>query len=864
MSTPPSGTISFLFTDIEGSTKLLHLLGREQYGHTLGEHHRLLREIWQRHHVHEVDAEGDAFFVAFAHASSAVAAAADAQRALAHAHLPSSNELLVRIGVHSGEAAEHDGKYVGLAVHRAARIAAAAHGGQVLVSQTTADLLADEQVPGVGLRNLGLHRLKDLTEPQRLYQLVVEGLPVEFPPPKTLENRPTNLPSQPTPLIGRERELGELEEVLGCDGVRLLTLTGPGGTGKTRLAIQLAAETIERFPHGAFFVNLAALTDPVLVLPTVVQTLGVKGQTGAQPEQTLAAELCGKRMLLVLDNFEQVLDAATDVAALLRDTERLKVVVTSRSRLQLSGEHEYSVAALAEDEAVALFAARAQAVKSTFSLNGNRRLVAEICARLDNLPLAIELAAVRVKLLPEQALLERLDQRLKLLTGGARDLEERQRTLRAAIDWSYSLLDEEERRLFRGLAVFAGGRTLDAVGAVCDPGGDFGIHVLDGLGSLVDKSLLRQEEAVEGEPRFVMLETIHEYAREQLERDEQREALQRRHARYFLELAEEVDARLQAADRATYWMNRFEAERDNLRLARTFFRQVGEADQALRLAVASWEPWWILGYQDEGREQLLAVLPEELPPTRIGVRALLGAAYLAYLDGELDEAREWARKMRELAERADDDDLLARALHLQAILSDRDDERVALEQHALELAGDAPWATQIVESLALAAWHHEDFSKARQLLERVVETATRVGDTVSLPTALILLALLAAEEKDYASALQRLSEGVRVARQLGDKTPLVWERCWVVVGRIVAAQNSPADGLALLGAAGRVREEKGRPLRGFTAELHERAVTQITAAADEEDARKAWARGYTQGTQEYLESALEELIGGAD
>jgi NB-ARC domain/Adenylate and Guanylate cyclase catalytic domain len=398
----------------------LHALGREQYGDTLREHQRLLRRIWQRHHGHEVDTEGDAFFVAFARASSAVAAAADAQRALAHAHWPGGDELRARIGVHSGEAAEQDGKYIGVAVHRAARIAAAAHCGQVLVSQATADLFADEQVSGVGLRDVGVHRLKDLTGPQRLYQLVVEGLPTEFPPPKTLDNRPTNLPSQPTPLIGRERELGELEELLGSNGVRLLTLTGPGGTGKTRLAIQVATETIERFPEGVFFVNLAALTDPALVLPTVAQTLGVKEQAGVHLEQTLASELRSKRMLLVLDNFEQVLDAATDIAALLRETEGLKVVVTSRSRLQLSGEREYSVASLAEDEAVALFAARARAVRSTFSLNGNRRLVAEICARLDNLPLAIELAAVRVKLLSEQALLERLDQRLKLLTGGAR------------------------------------------------------------------------------------------------------------------------------------------------------------------------------------------------------------------------------------------------------------------------------------------------------------------------------------------------------------------------------------------------------------------------------------------------------------
>jgi class 3 adenylate cyclase len=408
----PSGTVTLLFTDIEGSTRLLERLGGE-YEYVLAEHRWQIREAVSAHGGAEVDTQGDAFLCAFARASDAVEAAAEAQRALAQ------TSVRVRMGIHTGEPTRTEEGYVGVDLHRGARLMAAGHGGQVLLSQTTRELLSDHPV-----RDLGEHRLKDLSEPQKLYQLLGEGLEADFAPPKTLENRPTNLPTQPTPLVGREQELEQVLELLGREQVRLVTLTGPGGTGKTRLALQAAAELVERYPDGVWFVNLAALTDPELVVPTIAQTLGIKEQAGEAIADILAGKLQEQQPLLLLDNFEQVIQAAPALAGLLAQAPRLKTVVTSRSSLHLQGEHEYAVPPLAGEEALALFAERAQAAKASFSLDGNRAVVEEICRRLDQLPLAIELAAARIKLLPEQALLERLDQKLKLLTGGASDMDE--------------------------------------------------------------------------------------------------------------------------------------------------------------------------------------------------------------------------------------------------------------------------------------------------------------------------------------------------------------------------------------------------------------------------------------------------------
>ena len=478
----PSGTVTFLFTDVEGSTKLLHELGAEAYAAALAEHRRVIREACAAEGGVEVDTQGDAFFFAFPTAPGAIAAAEAMTEALA------AGPIQVRIGLHTGTPLLTEEGYVGGDVHRAARIAAVGHGGQVLVSSATAQLVEVE------LADLGEHRLKDLSAPERIYQLG-EGLP-------SLNSLyRTNLPIPSTPFLGREAELAEVASLLASSDTRLLTLTGPGGTGKTRLAAQAAGLVSDRYADGVWWIPLGPLRDPKLVLVTAAQIVGSKNG--------LAGHIQDKEMLCLFDNFEQVVEAAADIAELLASCPNLDLLVTSREPLHVTGEQEYAVPPFVHEEGVGFFLARARAVKADFEAD---EAVSEICRRLDDLPLALELAAARVKALTSTQILERLEHRLPLLTGGARDLPERQRTLRATIEWSYDLLAEEEQRLFARLSVFSGGCTLEAAEDVCEAD-------LDTLQSLVDKSLLRFTNE-----RYWMLETIREYAADRLRESDEKES----------------------------------------------------------------------------------------------------------------------------------------------------------------------------------------------------------------------------------------------------------------------------------------------------------------------------------------------------
>src|SRR6266699_5091 len=525
-----TGTVTLLLTDIEGSTRLLQQVG-ERYADVLAECRQVLRTVFHQWHGHEVDTQGDAFFVAFARATDAISAAVAMQRALADRAWPDGVTIAVRMGLHTGDPLRTAEGYVGLDVVHAARIMSAGHGGQVVLSQTTRDLVEHDLPDEVSLRDLGAHRLKDLQQKSHLYQLVIAGLPTDFPLLNTLDTHPHNLPVQSTPLIGREKEVALVQNLLRREEIRLLTLTGPGGTGKTRLGLQVAAELSDRFANGVFFVNLAPISDSTFVVPAIAQTLDLK-ETGEQSlHDLLQASLQDRQLLLLLDNFEQVLGAASQVADLLAACPRLKVLVTSRFVLHVRGEQEFAVpplavpspkhlpdlVALSQYEAVALFISRAQAVKPDFQVtNANALAVAEICAHLDGLPLAIELAAARVKLLPPQALLARLDQPLAVLTSRERDRPSRQQTLRNTIAWSYHLLDADEQRLFRRLSVFAGGCRLSAIEAMCSTLGDQVEPALDTVASLLDKSLLQQTEQEGEEPRLLMLMTIRKYGLEVL------------------------------------------------------------------------------------------------------------------------------------------------------------------------------------------------------------------------------------------------------------------------------------------------------------------------------------------------------------
>ena len=521
----PTGTVTFLFTDVEGSTRLLQEHGAG-YADLLDEHRRALRDAFSRYGGVEVDTQGDAFFVAFSRAADAVAAAAEARQAL------EPGPIRVRMGIHTGEPIVTDEGYVGIDVHRAARIAAAAHGGQIVVSETTRGLLDSD----TGVRDLGEHRLKDLIGAERLYQLGVG----DFPPLKTLDA--TNLPVAASPLVGREHELGELVAALS-NGTRLLTVTGPGGTGKTRLALQVAAELVGTLRDGVFWVPLASLSDPDLLSSEVAQAIGARDD--------LAGFLRGKELLILLDNFEHLLDAAPAVSTVLAASGGLRVLVTSRSPLHVSAEREYRLEPLPASDAAALFVERARSIGRELAPDAT---VEAICRRLDGLPLAVELAAARTKLLAPEPLLERLDSTLPLLTGGARDAPERQRTLRATIEWSYDLLDSGSKELFARLSVFAGSFPLSAAEEVS--GAD-----LDGVAALVDSSLVKPI----GDDRFLMLETIREYALERLAGSAEAEALRQRHADFFSALAEQAYER--RFDAEAEWAGRLELDHDDFRAA---------------------------------------------------------------------------------------------------------------------------------------------------------------------------------------------------------------------------------------------------------------------------------------------------------
>jgi predicted ATPase/class 3 adenylate cyclase/DNA-binding CsgD family transcriptional regulator len=729
----PTGTVTLLFSDIEGSTHLLQQLG-DRYALVLSECRRLLREAFQHWNGYEVDTQGDAFFVAFARASDGVSAAVDAQRTLATHAWPKDVTVRVRMGLHTGEPELASEGYIGLDVHRAARIMHAGHGGQVLLSQTTRELVEHTLPEGVQLRDLEEHRLKDLQRPTRLFQLVIADLPADFPPLKTLNVHPHNLPVQPTPLIGREREVSSVCQLLRREEVRLLTLTGPGGTGKTRLGLQVAAEQSDLFSDGVYFVNLAPISDPELVVPTIAQTLELK-ETGAQPlSDLLKTSLRDKRLLLLLDNFEQVVSAAMQVADLLAACPKLKIMVTSREVLHVRGEQEFAVpplavpdpnhlpdlVALSQYEAVALFISRAQAVKPEFQLTAaNALAVAETCVRLDGLPLTIELAAARIKLLPPQALLTRLGERLAVLTSGPRDVPMRQQTLRNTIAWSYDILNADEQLLFRRLAVFVGGCTLEAVEAICEALGDKTGEVFDGVASLIDKSLV-QQRAQREEPRLVMLETIREYGLECLQRTGELAVAKRAYAAYYLRLVEKAEPKLRETEQLA-WLER---EHDNLQTTLHWFLEQNEMELVLRLSEALLLFWELRGHISEGRRWLEIGLEDRSSVSvPVQARALYSAGMLAAVQGDFDGGRVLSAESLRLFRALGDKRGIAAALSVLGYITCSVDDAVvgrAMLEESLALSRELGDRYRIAEDLAylgnVAEWRDE-YSGALALYE---------------------------------------------------------------------------------------------------------------------------------------------------
>jgi predicted ATPase/class 3 adenylate cyclase len=802
----PSGTVTLLFTDIEGSTMLLHELG-DRYANVLAEHRRLLRDAFGAHGGVEVDTQGDAFFYAFSRAADALAAAAEAQEALAR------GPVRVRIGVHTGEPLVTDEGYVGVDVHRGARIMSAGHGGQVLVSEATRRLVDAR----LALRDLGPQRLKDLTEPQHLYQLG-DG---EFPPLKTLNQ--TNLPVAASALIGREQELQELLELLR-DGARVVTVTGAGGSGKTRLALQAAAELVDEFEDGVFWVPLAGVADSELVLPTAAQALGLGSE--------LATALASRRTLLLLDNFEHVLDAAAPLAELLAGAPRLKALVTSRAPLHIDGEHQYPLDPLGEDEAVALFIDRARLVGASVEPDETAHA---ICARLDRLPLAIELAAARTALLPPHALLARLEQRLPLLAGRRRDAPERQRTLRAAIDWSYGLLDDEAKALLARLSIFAAAFSHDAAERVA-------AAELDGLFALADLSLLKRVD-----DRLLMLDTIREYARERLDEAGDTDAIRRRHAEYFLELAESCE--LAAESLGEQRFDLFLPVLDDARAALDWALE-HDADLGLKLVVAL-EQIWVTTNLVEGVERTRAFVDRVDSPA-LRARGLRAVGSSLHPLARVAEAKEcYAESLalyRQLGDSWGISHLLMRLAHAEYDLGDR--------ESALRYAN---------ESIELSRPHGYARNEA-QVLTLLSGFAFEEGD-VERACALLLESVERSEGFPWWQAinLSALGDGLLEAGRPADAAPYARQALEVSVRiddrlRAMYALAQLAHAAAKLG-----QEERAGRLWGFVEAEHARAPLQGW------DHRKALHSGAVLGTTEFergreagsaltFEQAVEEAL----
>ena len=774
----PTGTVTFLFTDVEGSTQLLQRLG-DAYTPLLEDHSRLIRASVEEAGGVEVSTEGDAFFCVFTSASQAVQAAISAQRALASHDWPDGVTVCVRMGLHTGDGSLGGDNYAGLDVHRAARIAAAGHGGQVLVSDTTRTLAEHALPEGVGLRDLGEHRLKDLTHPEQLFELVVEGLRQEFPPLRTLDPVLHNLPVQLTSFLGREADVVEVRRAVADS--RLVTLTGPGGTGKTRLALEAAAAASGSIPDGAWFVPLAAIADPSLLATTIVEALGLRYPAGTAHDQ-LVQHFESRDALLVLDNFEQLLPAAPTLAELLRACPKLRILVTSRAPLRVSGEQEVPISplpgpkpgtvatsaeAVARFPAVQLFTERAMAARPNFELtDDDAATVAEITARLDGLPLAIELAAALVKLLSPRAILDRLERRLDLLTGGPQDLPQRQRSLRDAIAWSYELLDEKPRLLLEHLAVFAGGASYEMVEEVCAP--DDPNMLLDALRTLVDQSLVVQSDD-DGEPRFSMLGAIRDFAVEQLEARSEAGEVRRRHAEALRALAREVDLGMNGPDEGA-WVGRISREFDNLRAAVTWGIAEREVDLVLS-TVHSLFRYALFRSNDEIFAWSEAAI--ELPGAtdhHLFAATCGGAGWGATLRGDLARAREFGDRGLAAAPDPDDPERLIslEALSTIAMFEGLIDEALR-HQRDVERLAEHPWDRARANlGASLIATYSGDAESGLEAAMRFQREARELGAPTLLAWA-VYTEGEALRQSDPERAIAAFEEAMTVADSVGSR-----------------------------------------------------------------------------------------------
>ncbi len=919
---PPTGTVTFLFTDIEGSTKLWQE-DPDGMPAALARHDRILRRAVEAGGGYVVKNTGDGLHAAFAATPSAVAAALAAQRALQAESWDTPTPLLVRMGLHTGLAEQRDGDYFGGALNRAARLMAAGHGGQTLISAATQELVRDHLPGDAALRDLGEAGLKDLARPERVFQLLHPDLRADFPPLRSLDNPalPNNLPQQSTSFVGREKEVAEVTALLS--ETRLLTLTGTGGAGKTRLSLQVAADLLTGDGDGVWLVELAGIADPELVPQAVADVLGVREKAGKPLQQTLTEFLKPRRLLLILDNCEHLVAAcASLVADLLKNCPDVHILASSRERLGVPGERIYrvpslslpdpqrtqTVATLSQYEAVRLFIERAQTARPSFSVTDtNAPAVAQVCYQLDGIPLAIELAAARVRTLPVEEVNTRLDRRFRLLTGGSRTLLPRQQTLRALVDWSYDLLNDQEKTLLCRLSVFAGGWTLDAAEAV-GAGADMEAwEALDLLTGLVDKSLVAYEEEDGGTIRYRLLETIRQYGQERLSEGEGLEAAGKAHRDYFVSLAEQAGSQLRGPD-AKQWLSRLEQEHDNLRAALSWCEQsegeqsTEDAEAWLRLAGTLSRFWEVRGYITEGRRWLGEALTRTAgqPPSPARGRALNGAGILAQFQGDYAATRALEEEALALYRQLGDPPGMADALgNLGSVAYEFGEYETSqvLHRECLEIRrqlGDQRGIAIALGNLSNVASSLAEFGEARTLLGQCVEIFRQLGDQRGTAYALGNLGNVACAQGDYEAARPFLEQNLEMCRQMGDQRGTaiallnlgsatsglgsheeargLYEQSLILFRQLGDQQATPyvLDGLAdaanaqgqseraarLLGAAEAVRQQIGTPLSAHAREK----VNQAADAIRRDMGADAFAAAWDAGRAMTLDAAVKYAL----
>ncbi len=870
----PTGTVTFLFTDIEGSTELLRRLGDDAYRRAQDDHAAIMRRSIADHRGVEVRTVGDAFFVAFASASEAVLSAIAAQRGFAAHPWPDGATLRVRMGLHTGEGALGGEDYVGIDVNRAARVAATGHGGQIVLSDATRALVAAGLPDGTTMRSLGHHRLKDFEIPEPLHDLAVDGLPVDFPPLRSLDGRRTNLRAPRTSLVGRDAEIATVEAAL--DAARLVTLTGPGGIGKTRLGLEVARRHLERTGDEVYLVDLSAVRDPALLVSEIATVMRVREESGRELAETLVSILRDRAVLLVLDNLEQLIDGAAAVGTMLDGAPGLRVLATSRIALHLSGERETPVPplplpdehadleALWRSDAVRLFTERGAAVRPDLVVGrANADAVTRIVASVDGLPLALELAASQLRVLDLAALADRLERHLPLPATGARDVPDRQRTLESAIAWSFEALDPGERNLFSDLSVFAGGWTLEAAEATC---GDRPDDVLKLLGSLIDQSLVRRSDASRGS-RYTMLETIRVFSanrRSELPQGD-RADVELRHATWYRSLAEEAEPHL-TGDEQIAWVARLAEEHENLRAS---FDRAERADdgaltqEALRAAGAMWRFWHARGQLAEGRVRLerLLALPSAAPRTAGRARALGALGSIEYWQADYTSMSAHYDEQVEIARELGDRRLMSRAMlnasFVSVMTGDMAAEREAVEAvRAVAPPDDVGLQAEIHMNLGFNHLLSGDPDTAKELIERSVDLYREAGERLLLCEAMGAMSGVAYVQGDLGTAAAWLRDTVEFVAAMPD--PLVLSR--VLLPEAILANQLQRFGLAatFLGAQGRIEDEYDVRFPEVGLSFFGDPATPARAALGDEAFDRAYAEGRSLSQDEVVALLVDE------